>query len=115
VRWGILGTGNIARRFAEQLPLSRTGALVAVGSRTGRAADEFAARLAVRPPRPRAHPSYQDLLDDDSVDAVYLATRIRRTSSGRSGPPKPASTCCARSRWRSTGLGRRDDRGGGSS
>ncbi|MDQ0678757.1 putative dehydrogenase [Arthrobacter pascens] len=32
IRWGILGPGNIARRFAKQLPSSQTGKLVAIGS-----------------------------------------------------------------------------------
>lgn len=32
IRWGILAPGNIARRFAKQLPSSQTGKLVAIGS-----------------------------------------------------------------------------------
>ncbi|WP_181786066.1 aldo/keto reductase [Streptomyces phytophilus] len=70
VGWGILGTGGIAARFAGQLPRSRTGALAAVGSRSPASARAFAQRFAA----PRAHGSYQELLDDDSVDAVYVAT-----------------------------------------
>ena len=34
LRWGIIGTGNIARKFASALPKSKTGKLTAVGSRT---------------------------------------------------------------------------------
>lgn len=75
VRWGILGTGTIASRFAGQLPLSRTGELVAVGSRSGRSADDFAARVTgADRPGPRGHASYQQVLDDDAVEAVYIAT-----------------------------------------
>lgn len=70
LRWGILGTGNIASRFASQVPSSVTGEVVAVGSRSTESADEFADRFAI----PNRHGSYQALLDDDSVDAVYIAT-----------------------------------------
>ena len=34
LNWGILGTGKIAHRFAQSLPESHTGRLVAVGSRS---------------------------------------------------------------------------------
>ncbi|MFW6690702.1 aldo/keto reductase [Streptomyces sp. MAR4 CNX-425] len=70
VGWGILGTGGIAARFAGQLPRSHTGTLAAVGSRSAASARDFAQRFAA----PRAHGSYQELLDDDTVDAVYVAT-----------------------------------------
>jgi len=43
VNWGILGTGKIAATFARQLPASRMGRLVAVGSRTLETAKRFAA------------------------------------------------------------------------
>ena len=70
LRWGILSTGNIAHAFAGDLPGSRTGALVAVGSRSTESAQKFAdAHGGIR-----AHGSYEDLLADPEVDAVYLAT-----------------------------------------
>lgn len=69
LRWGILGTGNIAKQFAEGV---RTGsdrtALVATGSRTQAAADGFAAKFGGR-----AHGSYDALLADAEVDAIYLS------------------------------------------
>jgi predicted dehydrogenase/aryl-alcohol dehydrogenase-like predicted oxidoreductase len=70
VNWGILGPGGIARAFAGQLPYSRTGRLVAVGSRDPERAAAFAAEFGAA----RAYGSYQDVLDDGEVDAVYLAT-----------------------------------------
>ncbi|TDO52732.1 aryl-alcohol dehydrogenase-like predicted oxidoreductase [Kribbella sp. VKM Ac-2527] len=70
LRWGILGTGNIAARFASQLPSSTTGQLAAVGSRSSASADEFGDRFAI----PHRHASYGELLADDTVDAVYIAT-----------------------------------------
>jgi predicted dehydrogenase/aryl-alcohol dehydrogenase-like predicted oxidoreductase len=70
VRWGILGTGNIASRFASQVPASETGVLAAVGSRSQSSADEFGAKYDI----PNRHASYDELLADDTVDAVYIAT-----------------------------------------
>ncbi|MDQ0822421.1 putative dehydrogenase [Arthrobacter sp. V4I6] len=70
INWGILGPGKIARRFAAQLPLSSTGVLTAVAGRDiGRAAafaEEFGAS--------RAHSSFEELLADSTVEAVYIAT-----------------------------------------
>ena len=68
--WGILGTGRIAGIFAEGLSLSRTGKLVAVGSRTQMGADAFGERWHVA----HRHPSYEDLLADETVQAIYIAT-----------------------------------------
>ncbi|GAB2613085.1 aldo/keto reductase [Kribbella endophytica] len=70
IRWGILGTGNIASRFASQLPSSSTGVLAAVGSRSQDSADAFGDKYSI----PNRHASYEDLLADDTVDAVYIAT-----------------------------------------
>ena len=67
--WGILGTGRIARRFAVELPHAQWGRLVAVGSRTQAAADAFAAEFPIL----RAHGSYDELLADPDVDAVYVS------------------------------------------
>jgi predicted dehydrogenase len=72
LRWGILGTGNIAGKFAggitDALGKSRS-ALAAVGSRTAAGADAFAKRYSV----PRSHGCYDALLADDTVDAVYVS------------------------------------------
>jgi predicted dehydrogenase/aryl-alcohol dehydrogenase-like predicted oxidoreductase len=69
IRWGILGTGAIARCFADNLPASRTGRLVAVGSRSQETADKFAAEYKLS----RAYSSYDQLLADPQVDAVYIS------------------------------------------
>jgi predicted dehydrogenase/aryl-alcohol dehydrogenase-like predicted oxidoreductase len=74
VRWGIVGPGGIAHRFAEQLTHSRTGALVAVASRSLGRADEFAAEFASADAPIRAYGSYAELYADSEVDAVYIAT-----------------------------------------
>jgi aryl-alcohol dehydrogenase-like predicted oxidoreductase/predicted dehydrogenase len=67
--WGILGTGRIARRFAQELPQSETGKLLAVGSRTQAAADQFAKATGIA----RAYGSYEALLADPAVEAIYIS------------------------------------------
>ena len=69
LRWGILGTGRIAGIFARGVAASQTGQLVAVASRSLQSAERFARAAGV----PRAHGSYEDLLGDPEVSAVYLA------------------------------------------
>jgi len=69
-RWGIIGTGGIARAFAKGLSLLPEAMLVAVGSRTQAAADRFAKDFHA----PRAHASYEALAADPGVDIVYVAT-----------------------------------------
>jgi predicted dehydrogenase len=69
LRWGILGAGGIAGAFVKDLQANgRT--VAAVGSRSDRTAREFAERHGIA----AAHGSYADLVADDGVDAVYVAT-----------------------------------------
>ncbi|MBV8633586.1 MAG: Gfo/Idh/MocA family oxidoreductase [Burkholderiaceae bacterium] len=74
IRWGIVGTGQIARAFAEGLRNVPDAALVAVASRRLDTAQEFAATFSVRPGAVKAHGSYEGLGDNPEVDAVYIAT-----------------------------------------
>ena len=69
IQWGILSTGGIAEIFARGLKTSKTGVLVAVGSRTLRAAQSFARKYHIS----KAYGSYQELLGDPAVEAVYIA------------------------------------------
>jgi len=71
VRWGILSTGRIAGVFARGLKESKTGTLVAVGSRSAVSADKFGNEFAV--PAGHRHASYEALLADPGVEAVYIA------------------------------------------
>src|ERR1017187_5354902 len=68
--WGILSTGRIAGIFAKQLSQTKTGRLIAVASRSQANADKFAAEYRV----PHRHGSYEALLADPDVQAVYIAT-----------------------------------------
>ncbi|GER86748.1 oxidoreductase [Dictyobacter vulcani] len=70
LRWGILGTGRIAGVFARGLEHSKTGTLLAVGSRTQKSADRFGATWNVS----RCYGSYEDLLADSDVQAIYIST-----------------------------------------
>jgi len=69
-RWGILGTGGIARIFAAAVAESASGQVVAVGSRHEVTARAFAGEFGIG----RAYGSYTDVLDDPSVEIVYVAT-----------------------------------------
>ncbi len=70
LRWGILGAGGIAASMVEALQTGTTQQVVAIGSRDVDRARAFAERFGIR----RAHGSYDELVDDDEVDAVYVAT-----------------------------------------
>ena len=70
LRWGLIGTGGIANRFADDLRLLPAADLVAVGSRAQHTADAFADRFAI----PHRHASYEALAADDDVQAVYVST-----------------------------------------
>jgi dihydrodiol dehydrogenase / D-xylose 1-dehydrogenase (NADP) len=70
MRWGIIGTGNIAKIFARDMPYAPGAELVAVGSRNQATADAFGDMFNV----PRRYGSYEGLIDDPEVDVVYVAT-----------------------------------------
>jgi predicted dehydrogenase len=70
LNWGILTTGWIARKFVTDLMQSRTGRLVAVGARRLADAEKFARDFG----GVRAHGSYDALLADPEVQAVYIGT-----------------------------------------
>jgi len=69
LRFGILGTGNIAKQFATGVTKSTLTTLTAVGSRTTASADAFAKQFGIA----NAHGSYDALLTDPAVDAIYLS------------------------------------------
>jgi predicted dehydrogenase len=70
IRWGILGAGRIARKFASDLQLVEGAVLIAIGSRSQQSADEFANEFPVK----YCHHSYEDLVRNDEVDVIYIAT-----------------------------------------
>ena len=68
-KWGILGPGGIARAFAKDLQLLEGHEVAAVGSRTLSNAQEFAKTFGGT-----AYGSYEELVVDPTVDAIYVAT-----------------------------------------
>jgi D-xylose 1-dehydrogenase (NADP+, D-xylono-1,5-lactone-forming) len=70
VRWGILSTARINNRLIPALQTSPHAQLVAVGSRTEARAKEYAEEHGV----PRAHGSYEELVTDPELEAVYIST-----------------------------------------
>ena len=70
IRWGIIGTGLISSAFAADLELTDSGTVAAVGSRRQATAEEFGERFGV----PNRHDSYEALVADPEVDAVYVGT-----------------------------------------
>lgn len=69
-RWGILGTGSIAKQFARGLAAIPDARLAAVGSRSIESASAFAAEFKAD----RAHATYEALAADPEIDAIYIAT-----------------------------------------
>lgn len=70
IKWGILGTGRIAKVFATALQAVENSELYAVGSRTEQKAQEFSEQFNV----PQWYGSYDELVADPEVDIVYIAT-----------------------------------------
>ena len=70
IRWGIMGCGRIARKFAADLRFAADNELVAVGSRSRENATAFAADFPVA----HIHDSYEALAENKNVDVIYVAT-----------------------------------------
>lgn len=69
IKWGIIGLGGIANDFANAFQ-SDQAELVAAGSRTLEKAKEFAKKHDIK----KAYGTYDELLADETIDIVYLAT-----------------------------------------
>src|SRR5690242_11981924 len=68
VRWGIVSTADINRKLLAGAVESPDVDVIAVGSRDLRRAEEFARHHGI----PRAYGSYEELLADGEVEAVYI-------------------------------------------
>ena len=65
MRWGVLGTGMIAKVLAQAINESTTSDLAAVGSREQATADAFGDQFNI----PKRYASYDALVADPDVDA----------------------------------------------
>jgi dihydrodiol dehydrogenase / D-xylose 1-dehydrogenase (NADP) len=70
IKWGIISTGHISKKFATALALFPEVELVAIASRNMVTAREFANQFNI----PKAYASYEDLAEDHEIDAVYIGT-----------------------------------------
>lgn len=77
MRWGFLGTGRVTGRMVEAVKAAPSAMLTAVASRTLDRAQAWVSERSTNETRSadsiRAYEGYQSLLDDDSIDCVYLA------------------------------------------
>ena len=69
IRFGIVGTGNIAHRFAEAIRNTKGAVLTAVASRTAAGAEAFGNEFDI----PHRFACYEAMADSDVIDATYIA------------------------------------------
>ncbi|TRX41486.1 Gfo/Idh/MocA family protein [Flavobacterium restrictum] len=70
IKWGIIGLGKIAHQFATALQLVENAQLAAVASRNLDKATAFATEFDC----PKAYGTYDDLMQDDEITIIYIAT-----------------------------------------
>lgn len=70
IKWGIIGLGSIAGKFAKDLWESNDCEIYAVASRNLEKADAFAAKFGAK----KAFGSYKEMLNETSIDIIYIAT-----------------------------------------
>ena len=70
LNWGIIGPGGIAYVFCNGMRFSKTGRVLGVASRDQARAERFAADFDI----PRQYNSYEAMLADEEIEAVYVAT-----------------------------------------
>jgi predicted dehydrogenase len=70
IRWGILGCGKIAAKFAGDLKLVKDAELIAVASRDDARATAFGGQFGAQ----FIFNSYEDLVSSPAVDVIYVAT-----------------------------------------
>ena len=70
LRWGVIGPGKIAEVFVGNSQKHTTQQFAAVASRTAGRAQEFGAKFGIS----KIHQDYQQLVEDESLDAIYIAS-----------------------------------------
>jgi predicted dehydrogenase len=69
MKWGIIGLGSIAHKFASELLLEKEE-VYAVASRSLDKAKEFASQYQCS----HYYGSYDEILEDENIDIIYVAT-----------------------------------------
>jgi predicted dehydrogenase len=72
LRWGVLGPGSIAGAWVSSVQKHTNQQIVAVASRTPGRAAEFAETFSID----KVFQTYEELLADETIDAVYVASRV---------------------------------------
>ncbi len=70
IKWGIIGCGKIANKFAEGLEVLPEAILEAVASRTDGKAENFGKIFGVK----KVYNNYEELVKNPAVDVIYIAT-----------------------------------------
>ena len=70
VKWGIVGTGNIATQFAQGLQQVEHAQIAAVASRSMDSATAFAQKFDI----PKRYGSYEDMAKDRELEIIYIGT-----------------------------------------
>ena len=70
IKWGILSTGHISKKFADALAILPDAELAAVASRDVEKAQKFAQKYNV----PKAYGTYEELAEDPDIDVIYIGT-----------------------------------------
>ncbi len=70
IRWGIVGPGNIANKFANAIKNVKGAELFAVAARSKEKGEEFAKKYDIL----NVFHGYEKMAESDAVDAVYIAT-----------------------------------------
>jgi hypothetical protein len=96
LRWGLLSTARINRALIPAIRAGARSELVAVASRAADRAAEYARQWDI----PQAFGSYEEMLADPSINAIYVSLPNHLHVEWAVRPPAQESTCCARSQWR---------------
>lgn len=71
IKWGIIGLGNIANKFAKTVKAMESVELEAVASRSKEKSEAFGKLYDVQ--AHKCYGSYEELINDESIDVVYIA------------------------------------------
>ena len=73
ISWGVIAPGGIAHAFTSAVNAETKSQIAAVGSRSIDRAKDFASKFE-KNGAIRAYGSYEELVNDDGIDAVYVAS-----------------------------------------
>ena len=71
IKWGIIGLGNIANKFAQAVTKMQNTELIAVASRTKEKSEHFGNNYGVV--KEKCYGTYEEIVKDNDVDVIYIA------------------------------------------